>query len=87
MKSVTARELKNRTGAVLRMVRAGATVFVTNRGRRVAVIMPAAGAESDKQEVADRSPEAWANIEKALETSEPEYSDFREAMRVARGRP
>jgi prevent-host-death family protein len=37
---VTARELKNRTGEVLRRVRAGETVIITVRGARVARFIP-----------------------------------------------
>lgn len=40
MKIVTAKELKNRTGEVLRRVRAGETVAVTVRGVRVAQFVP-----------------------------------------------
>lgn len=40
MKIVTARELKNRTGEVLRRVRAGESVVVTLRGVRVARVVP-----------------------------------------------
>ncbi len=44
MKTVTAKELKNRTGEVLRRVRSGETVVVTVRGTRVARFVPEAGA-------------------------------------------
>ena len=86
MHSVTAKELKNRTGAVLRLVRAGATVAVTNRGRYIAVISPAAAALSGKPQ--ERlSSEAWAEIVAALAATAPEHSDWREALRHTRGRP
>ncbi len=42
MKTVTAKELKNRTGEVLRRVRSGETVVVTVRGMRVARFVPEA---------------------------------------------
>jgi prevent-host-death family protein len=86
MQSVTAKELKNRTGSVLRRVRAGATVAVTNRGRRIAVISPAAIAPCEERPQ-QQSSELWAEIEAALTATAPEYSDWREAMRHARGRP
>ncbi len=40
MRVVAARELKNRTGEVLRRVRAGEVVVVTVRGMRVARLVP-----------------------------------------------
>jgi prevent-host-death family protein len=86
MQSVTAKELKNRTGAVLRRVRAGATVAVTNRGRCIAVISPSASASGEKQPLRQSS-EAWAEIEATLAATAPEHSDWREAMRHTRGRP
>jgi prevent-host-death family protein len=82
---VTARELKNRTGAVLRRVRGGARIVVTNRGRPVALIVPAAASDSPaSQRSAD---EIWAEIEATLARSEPRHASWREAMRGARSRP
>jgi len=84
MQSVTSKELKNRTGSVLARVRGGASIVVTNRGRRVAVISPA-NAASGNEEM--RSCEAWAEIEAALKATSPRHVDWREAMRHTRGRP
>jgi prevent-host-death family protein len=86
MQSVTAKELKNRTGAVLRLVRAGATVAITHRGRYVAVISPAPATLSEKP-LESRSSEAWEEIDAALAATAPEHSDWREAIRHTRGRP
>lgn len=44
MKTVTAKELKNRTGEVLRRVRSGETMVVTLRGIPVARVVPEAPA-------------------------------------------
>jgi len=54
MRTVTAKELKNRTGEVLRRVRAGETVVVTMRGIRVAKFVPEK-AETEKRQPARRS--------------------------------
>jgi prevent-host-death family protein len=86
MQCVTAKELKNKTGEVLRRVRSGAKVAITNRGRRIAVIVPAAAAGADEREDSfNRDP--WAEIEAALESTAPEHPDWRQAMRSARKRP
>jgi prevent-host-death family protein len=87
MTEVTARELKNKTGAVLRTVRGGQSVVVTNRGRRIAVISPAdatCGTEETRTQSVD---EAWSDIERALRRSKPRYRTWREAMKASRGRP
>jgi len=86
MQSVTAKELKNLTGAVLRRVRAGATVMVTDRGRSIAVISPAPSVPDEKQPLGQSS-ELWAEIEATLAATAPEHSDWREAMRRTRERP
>lgn len=85
METVTSKDLKNATGRILRMVRAGATVAVTNRGRRVAVICPARDDEPGGPRVT--ASDAWAAIEAALAANSPEHATWRETMRRARGRP
>ena len=85
MQSVTSKDLKNKTGEVLRKVRSGATVAITNRGRRIAVIVPAAAAAAEESGgPPNRDP--WAEIEVALESTAPEHSDWREALRRTRRR-
>ena len=49
MRSVGARELKNRLGTYLRQVREGATILVTDRGRPVAELRPLAPAEGSER--------------------------------------
>jgi len=87
MQSVTARDLKNHTGEILRRVRAGAAVAVTNRGRRVAVISPIPPAEAEERQRRNAGPDVWAEIRAALAATAPEHADWREALRRARGRP
>jgi len=86
MQTVSAKDLKNHTGEILRRVRAGATVAVTNRGRRVAVIAPLSTA-AEEQAHGKEGSEAWAEIRAALAATEPEHADWREAIRHSRGRP
>jgi len=85
MASVTSRELKNRTGDVLRRVRSGERIVVTNRGRAVAVISPARLGEPDTE--GTRNPEeAWEEIEAALAASKPAFRTWQEAMDSTRRR-
>ena len=47
MRSVGARELKNRTGEILHWVAEGEAVYVTRRGRTIARIEPVSAAAAD----------------------------------------
>ena len=47
METVTHREMRNRSGELLRRVEAGETVQVTNNGRPAAMIVPVGGAVID----------------------------------------
>ena len=53
MKTIGSRELKNRLGRYLRLVRGGETIVVTDRGRKVAHIIPA-DAEEENPESLDK---------------------------------
>jgi prevent-host-death family protein len=82
--TMTAKELKNRTGDAFRAVARGDRVVLTRRGRAVAILVPVAEVGSD-QALAPFD-EAWAEIEAALAESEPEFSSFEEAMARSRSR-
>ena len=85
METVSSRELKNKCAEVLRRVRKGERIMVTNRGKPVAVIIPAAEALADEGLVPPLN-EAWADIEAALEKSLPEHESWKEAMDRSRRR-
>lgn len=87
MQSITAKDLKNHTGEILRRVRAGASVAVTNRGRRIAVISPVSPALAGETARENAESDAWAEIRAALAATAPEHADWREALRLARRRP
>jgi prevent-host-death family protein len=85
-RAVTAKDLKNRTGAILKLVRGGDHVTVTHRGRPVATIAPpddvAAAPQADPQTVAA----IWADIELSLAATEPAHPTWQQAMDATRGR-
>ena len=85
MDTVSSRELKNRCAEVLRRVRRGERIMVTNRGKPVAVIIPAAEARAEGDPVPVLE-EAWADIETALEKSVPEHDSWKEALDRSRRR-
>jgi prevent-host-death family protein len=85
MKFITAKELKNRTGTVLRRVSSGEKVLITKRGRPCAVLSPAA--EDQSLPIGLRSHgEAWEDIEKTLKTTRPHHKTWKEAIQWTRRR-
>ncbi len=83
--TMTAKELKNRTGDAFRAVGRGDRVVLTRRGKPAAVMVPvesaAGGGELPSYE------EGWAEIEAALAASEPRFGSVEEAMAASRRRP
>ena len=86
--AITAKELKNHTGDVLRRVRAGQSVVITHRGRPIAVVSPADGdslhpADADAGSLAA----IWADIEATLRETAAEHPTWQDALGASRGRP
>ncbi len=85
MKSISAKELKNQTGEVLRRVGAGERVLITKRGKPLALLSPVK--EDHLKPVGLRAyEEAWQDIEKTLRITRPRFKTWQEAMRVTRWR-
>ena len=83
--TMTAKELKNRTGDAFRAVGRGDRVVLTRRGKPAAVMVPLGTVATERD--LPPSAEAWAEIEAALAASEPEFASLAEAMSVTRNRP
>ena len=83
MKSISAKELKNHTGQVLRWVGGGEKVLITKWGKPWAVLSPGAEAELPASSLRPYE-EAWAAIEQTLSTSSPQYATWEEAMEWTR---
>ncbi|GEA14045.1 hypothetical protein MTCOM_20860 [Moorella thermoacetica] len=83
MEFATSKELRIYTGKILEKVRAGERFAITHRGKPVAWLIPF---ENDTPEEFSPLPyhEAWADIERALEASEPYYPDWHEALKESR---
>jgi prevent-host-death family protein len=85
MKPMTARDLKNSTGEVVRTLKRGESILLTFRGKPLATIVPI-GTE-DRQPVRIRPyAEAWAQIEAELQTTQPRFASWQEAEDESRGR-
>ena len=81
---ISARDLKEKTGDFIRRLRAGEPFVLTYRGRRIGVATPSAG---DRGEAGPgNADEAWAEVDAALESSEPAFDDWQEATAWIRGR-
>ena len=85
MQSMSATELKNRTGEVLRRVGGGQKLLITKRGKPCAVLSPVSEEEIHATGLRPYA-EAWADIEKTLKTSEPQHETWGEAMHETRRR-
>jgi|Tabmets5t2r1_1033131.scaffolds.fasta_scaffold129506_2 prevent-host-death family protein len=85
MKSISAKELKNRTGDVLRRVGRGEKMLVTKRGKPCALLSPI---EKDRSLRAQLRPynEAWEDIQKALRINKPRHKTWEEAIQWSRRR-
>jgi prevent-host-death family protein len=84
MLTMTAKELKNRTGEALRAVAQGRRVLLTRRGRPVAVMTPAGAFAVDPDEPPYE--EAWREIDAALRATRPRDRSWKRAMDRSRRR-
>ena len=81
---ISARDLKQKTGDFIRRLRAGEPFVVTYRGRRIGVVTPSPVDSDDA--VPGTADEDWAEVEAALEASDPAFDDWQEATSWIRGR-
>lgn len=83
--TMTAKELKNRTGVAFHAVARGQRVLLTRRGKVVAVLVPVVDPD-DADEVLPYEV-AWQEVEAALAASPPRFPSLEEAMSRSRRRP
>jgi len=82
--TLTAKELKNRTGEALRAVGEGRRVLVTRRGQPVAVMTPVSPHPAPPDELPYE--EAWREIEGALRATKPRDRSWKRAIDRSRRR-
>jgi prevent-host-death family protein len=85
MKPMTARDLKNSTGEVVRTLRRGGRILLTFRGRPIGTITPVEGGGTPAQAVRSYN-DAWAAIDAELQGSQPRFASWRDAEDDSRGR-
>jgi len=86
MSTVTAKQLKQRTGEVIRRVRSGERLTVTYRGKPVAVVAPPEEEKMEALKELRSFDEAWRDIEQTLKKTKPEFKEWREATEWVRNR-
>ena len=86
MGTVTAKQLKQKTGEVIKRIKSGERLTLTYRGKPLAVIEPTT--EKDSEEIRNvRDPvKAWERIESSLNSTSPEFKNWREATKWVRKR-
>ena len=85
MKPMSAADLKNASGEVVRTLRRGESILLTFRGHPIGTIRPIEDESADTPPVAPFE-KAWAEIEQQLESSEPRYDSWKDAEDQSRGR-
>ena len=86
MSTVTAKQLKQRTGEVIRRVRSGERLTITYRGKPVAVIAPPEVEKTEALKELRSFDEAWRDIEQTLKKTKPGFKGWREATEWMRNR-
>jgi prevent-host-death family protein len=86
MGTVTAKQLKQRTGEIIKRLKSGERLTLTHRGKPVAVINPSFSEEEKISPSLRSFDEAWKDIERALKKTKPPFKSWKEATRWARNR-
>jgi len=77
--TITAKQLKQKTGEVVKRVIAGERMAVTYRGKGIAFIVPSTQEKNAATDASGEVEHAWRDIEAALERTEPRFEGWREA--------
>jgi prevent-host-death family protein len=86
MGTITAKQLKLKTGEVIRRIKSGERLTLTYRGKPIAFIEPTANnAVKELNKVAE-SVKAWERIESTLNSTKPQFKNWREATGWVRNR-
>ena len=86
MRTITAKQLKQKTGEVIKRVKSGEWLTLTYRGKPVAIIAPSTEKEKKILEGLRSFDEAWNDIEDALERTKPAFKGWQEATRWVRNK-
>jgi len=83
---ITAKQLKQRTGEVIKRVKAGERLTLTYRGKPIAIISPPTMKDLKTMQELRSFNEAWQDIEITLSKTKPAFKGWREATEWIRNR-
>ena len=86
MGTITAKQLKQKTGDVIKRIKSGERLTLTYRGKPLAVIEPTTEKNLNKLNKVSDSVKAWERIESTLNNTNPEFKSWREATDWVRNR-
>ena len=86
MGTITAKQLKQKTGDVIKRIKSGERLTLTYRGKPLAVIEPTTENDLNKLNKVSDSVKAWERIESTLNSTTPEFKNWREATDWVRNR-
>jgi prevent-host-death family protein len=86
MGTITAKQLKQKTGEVIKRIKSGERLTLTYRGKPLAVIEPMSNRTIETVDQVKEFQKAWENIESSLDHTTPEFKDWREATGWVRKR-
>ncbi len=86
MGTITAKQLKQKTGDVIKRIKSGERLTLTYRGKPLAVIEPVTDNDIKKLNRVSDSVKAWERIESTLSSTKPEFKNWREATDWVRNR-
>lgn len=84
--TITAKQLKQKTGEVIKRIKAGERLALTYRGKLLAYIEPASDKSTKATDQVKEYQKVWEDIESKLEETAPEFKDWQEATRWVRKR-
>jgi len=86
MGTITAKQLKQKTGEVIRRIKSGERLTLTYRGKPLAFIEPALKKDLNEFNKVKESVTAWKRIESTLNSTKPEFKNWQEATGWVRNR-
>lgn len=86
MGTITAKQLKQKTGEVIRRIKSGERLTLTYRGKPLAVIEPTLKKDKKELNTVNESVKAWEKIESTLNSTNSEFKNWREATEWVRKR-
>ena len=86
MGTITAKQLKQKTGEVIKRIKSGERLTLTYRGKPLAVIEPTTDKDIKKLNEVRDSVKAWERIESTLKSTNPKLENWREATGWVRDR-